>query len=729
VTTLPTGTLLERYTITRMLGEGGFGITYLAEDKELGKKFAIKEYFPQSWSSRDESDSVSVRINSAATTDYGWGLSRFKEEARTLAKFRHPNIVNVNSILEANNTAYMVLDYEDGDDLGKWLQNLKRPPAQNELDAIVEPVLDALELIHSNKILHRDIAPDNIYIRKDGSPVLLDFGSARNAIGQRTRTVSAIIKMGYSPIEQYSTAGKDQGPWTDIYALGATLYRAVTGERPPEATERALKDEYVSAREEARGEYREGFLDAIDLALGHHFKDRPQTIDAWRSTLFGNGAAQSPFRDQQTRVAAPETRLAGSDLPEKPASTSSDSPLSGPSSSSPVKWVAGLVIVSALAAGGYYFSSGEPEHPAGFSNGGSIIASPGSGGSVIASKPPAHAPSDTPAKPAAAAKKPDEKKLDADSEKARIRGVAHFRAHRFKDAIGEFTTALRLDPKNYHAYANRGLAHARAGDEKHALKDYNRALAINPKDVATLDNRAALYVKQNRLAQAAEDYDDAILYRPKDAQLYNNRGYTHLLRGQNGRALADFDTAIRLNPRLHVAYASRAEIHEKQGRIKEAIEGHRKALEITPDYAASKQAMARLLPEKPRSGNLASANLKRARQYNAQGLARAGKGDHDRAVRDFTQAIQLDSKYAAAYNNRGISYKKSGDLDRAIHDYRRQFNSNQNTPRPITTVAMPSGKKVRWPARSKTMPEPSKSGRTIPQLIIIGAMPSKNWAG
>ncbi|RMF11290.1 MAG: serine/threonine protein kinase, partial [Alphaproteobacteria bacterium] len=289
---------LDRYTIVNVLGEGGFGVTYLAEDKQLGKKFAIKEYFPQSWSSRDESDSMSVRINSAATKDYSWGLDRFKEEARTLAKFRHPNIVNVNSILDANNTAYMVLDYEDGDNFETWLRNLGRPPTQEELDAIVEPILDALELIHSNKILHRDIAPDNLYIRGDGSPVLLDFGSARDAIGHRTKTVSAIIKMGYSPIEQYSTAGKDQGPWTDIYSLGATLYRAIAGKRLPEATERALKDEYVPAAQAAQGEYRSGFLHGIDMALERHFTDRPQNIADWRAVLM----SRDDFSGQETRV-------------------------------------------------------------------------------------------------------------------------------------------------------------------------------------------------------------------------------------------------------------------------------------------------------------------------------------------------------------------------------------------------------------------------------------------
>jgi WD40 repeat protein len=178
----------------------------------------------------------------------------------------------------------MVLHFEEGGNLKSWLKGLGRAPRQKELDAIVAPLLEALETIHKEDFLHRDIAPDNIMIRRSGEPVLIDFGSARGEIASHSRTVSALVKPGYSPYEQYAETGKQQGPWTDIYALGATLYHAVTGKRPPDAPSRMVKDELVPAREAAVGSYRASFLKAIDRAL-LPVEARPQSIAAWRGDL------------------------------------------------------------------------------------------------------------------------------------------------------------------------------------------------------------------------------------------------------------------------------------------------------------------------------------------------------------------------------------------------------------------------------------------------------------
>src|SRR5262245_4282599 len=154
---------------------------------------------------------------------FEWGRSSFLEEARTLVRFRHPSIVRVTRVFEAFSTAYMVMDFEEGSQFQTWLQRLGRPPAQAELDRITVPLLDALELMHEQSFLHRDIAPDNIILRSDGTPVLLDFGAARRAVAEMSRTITGIIKPGYSPHEQYATDPRLQGPWTDLYAFGATL--------------------------------------------------------------------------------------------------------------------------------------------------------------------------------------------------------------------------------------------------------------------------------------------------------------------------------------------------------------------------------------------------------------------------------------------------------------------------------------------------------------------------
>ena len=307
---LPDGTVLVGdYRIERVLGAGGFGITYLADERALGRLVTIKEYFPAEFAARRER-SAAPRSRDVAD-DYQWGLDRFIEEAQTLARFDHPNIVRVHRYFRANDTAYMVLHFEEGGSFKAWLKGLKRAPRQAELDRMIAPLLDALEIIHDADFLHRDIAPDNIMVRKDGSPVLIDFGSARGALASQSRTVSALVKPGYSPYEQYATTGANQGPWTDIYALAATLYHAITGKRPPDAPSRVVNDEYVPAREAAQGTYRDGFLDAIDKALRIEIGERPQRIADWRAALLGPEPAHKPERRSGTESAAAACPEAG----------------------------------------------------------------------------------------------------------------------------------------------------------------------------------------------------------------------------------------------------------------------------------------------------------------------------------------------------------------------------------------------------------------------------------
>ena len=319
---LPVGTrLAEDYRIERILGAGGFGITYLAEETPLARLVTIKEYFPVDFAIRDANQAAQPRSGDC-TGDYEWGLDRFLDEARTLARFDHPNIVRVYRFFRQNNSGFIVLHYEDGKSFKAWLKALGRAPRQHELDRVVPPLLDALSLIHASDFLHRDIAPDNIIIRSDGSPVLIDFGSARGDIAQHSRTVSALVKPGYSPYEQYATTGRQQGPWTDIYSLAATLYQAVTGKRPPDSPSRMVEDELVPARDAAISSYRPAFLAAIDAALALDVTARPRSVDDWRKQLLAPApppeSAVAPAADSASEdkgEAAPAA--AGSSLKSK----------------------------------------------------------------------------------------------------------------------------------------------------------------------------------------------------------------------------------------------------------------------------------------------------------------------------------------------------------------------------------------------------------------------------
>ena len=244
---LKPGTVLQdKYLIGRALGQGGFGITYLALDTTLNIKLAIKEYMPQQLATRTAGQSNITVIKSSQSEEFEYGLAKFLEEARTIARFNdHPNIVSVRDFFETNSTAYLVMSFYEGVTLQSYL-NSKGGKIQTEQALnIFMAVLDALKEVHAAGILHRDISPDNLLIDTVGRVVIIDFGSARQAMGEQSKSLSVIMKAGYSPEEQYRSQGK-QGPWTDIYAVAATMYRAITGQMPPESLDRLAEDTLIN---------------------------------------------------------------------------------------------------------------------------------------------------------------------------------------------------------------------------------------------------------------------------------------------------------------------------------------------------------------------------------------------------------------------------------------------------------------------------------------------------
>ena len=230
------GTRIENYEVEEVLGVGGFGITYRAHDHTLNQTVAIKEYLPDGLAYRLPD---SERLTHKSETDvkhYKYGLERFLDEARTLAKFRDPSIVRVIRFIEANGTAYLVMDFESGDSLAQRLRE-RGVLSEQEILGVLSPLLEGLRSVHAQQFLHRDVKPANILLRDEGLPVLLDFGAARLALGEHTKALTAMVTPGYAPFEQYHTKDR-QGPWTDLYSVGATVYHCMTGMPPAAATER-----------------------------------------------------------------------------------------------------------------------------------------------------------------------------------------------------------------------------------------------------------------------------------------------------------------------------------------------------------------------------------------------------------------------------------------------------------------------------------------------------------
>ncbi|MBR1471395.1 MAG: serine/threonine protein kinase [Lachnospiraceae bacterium] len=290
---LPEGSVLAgQYVIEKVLGQGGFGITYQAKDHKSGNRVAVKEFFPESMAHREGSHSV-MSYSGEQQENFEYGKECFLQEAETLAQFiGNENIVRIHTYFEENGTAYFVMDFVDGTSFDEYLKERGGKISFDEAAKILIPVMDALAIVHGRGIVHRDVTPDNIYITKDGTVKLLDFGAARYSLGDKSRSLDVILKHGFAPKEQYARHGK-QGPFTDVYALGATFYFALTGKRPPDSVERMDVDEIVLPSVLGVSISREA-EEAIMMALNVRAEDRFQTMTAFKNAMMDLNAGAAP---------------------------------------------------------------------------------------------------------------------------------------------------------------------------------------------------------------------------------------------------------------------------------------------------------------------------------------------------------------------------------------------------------------------------------------------------
>ena len=315
---LPPRTVLDgRYLIGRALGQGGFGITYLGWDLNLNRRLAVKEFFPREICTRARDDATIQPLTQKVRSIYDSALDKFLNEGRALASLQDcPGVVTVLAFFQENGTGYIVMSYLEGLTFGDYLDgNGGKIDFQTALNALI-PVMDTLAQVHEAGLLHRDISPDNLYITRDGRVKIIDFGAARYAVGEQSRSLSVILKHCYAPPEQYQSRGK-QGPWTDVYALGATFYRAITGELPPPAMERLSADELQPPSQ--LGVQLPPFAEtALLKALAVRQDDRFQSIVDFRGALLnGQVPPPPPEKPPEKRFTQP-VRPLEPDRPPKP---------------------------------------------------------------------------------------------------------------------------------------------------------------------------------------------------------------------------------------------------------------------------------------------------------------------------------------------------------------------------------------------------------------------------
>jgi serine/threonine protein kinase len=309
---LEPGTVLDAYEIQGILGIGGFGITYAARDTNLDRQVAIKEYFPNALAVRGDDGSSLLARSKVDVDSYDWGLRRFLDEARTLAKFHNQYIVRVNRYMQANQTAYLVMDYEDGLPLSDVLA--RRQLDEKRVRKVLAAILLGLRVVHAESFLHRDVKPANIFLRRKGPPLLLDFGAAREALQARAaQDMTVIVTPGFAPLEQYGD-GDALGPWSDLYALGATAYFAMVGKPPRDAAWRmqavaSQLDDPVRLTLESLGDsYSEDLRALVGWMMQPLAKDRPQHCDDVLGALNIPGLSVNS-RSQSVRIPSGMTSL------------------------------------------------------------------------------------------------------------------------------------------------------------------------------------------------------------------------------------------------------------------------------------------------------------------------------------------------------------------------------------------------------------------------------------
>jgi serine/threonine protein kinase/tetratricopeptide (TPR) repeat protein len=686
--------LHKRYRIEGLLGHGGFGITYLSRDLQLNIHVAVKEYLPRQLAGRSADQRQVSVFSGDERKHFEYGLKRFLDEAQAIARFdNHPNIVNVKDYFEENDTAYMVMSYVEGVNLKTYLERKGgKLPFELAL-SIMMPVMDALREVHGAGILHRDVSPDNVYLATSGQVILLDFGAARYFTTEYSHSISLILKAGYAPEEQYRRRGK-QGAWTDAYSTAATLYRAITGEAPPEAPDRKEHDTLIPpsqlgvkispAAEQAllkamaiRAENRYRTIQEFQQEIGRaEGLDETATFRCQHCQALNDVPANVPWETAKCEECGQPLGQAGA----------GGKPRSQPSSRNAFLGVMrqklchihlgrniGIILLAPviLILGYFWIASGPsltlpkflrawpsftprpgpsvsatrtvpglpPPLPPGPS-----LPRPSTPGPTLAKPLPPPAPLPEPEPPPA---KTPAKLPEAEAYDYFNKGLA---AHDPSQKILFFQRAIELNPHLAEAYNQLGKTYYERKELSQALKYYSKAIEIKPDFADCYNNLGVLYYDFKDYTKAMNSYNKAIKLYPFFADAYCNRGILFMEMKKFNKAQEDFTKAINNKNDLGKAYYNRAIIYYL----------------YTKDYA---RALADF-------NNAVKCNYNDIEAIDYRGVLYFKFKDYDRALADFNQVIAQKPAYADPYYNRGRIYHHRKQYQLALKDYREVISLN-----------------------------------------------------
>jgi serine/threonine protein kinase/Tfp pilus assembly protein PilF len=712
------GTMITGYEVVRPIGAGGFGITYEGYNPITERRVAIKEFFPRGIASRD--DATRIAYSKQDDEVVTWALKRFAESTNRLAKLKHPNIIEVLNYVSDNGTGYMVMEHVEGQTLEDWLKARTTPPQLAELGPIFDPIFDALEYVHANGLIHRDIAPDNIMIRGDGRPVLIDFGALK-IIAEHTQAHGpspksfGVVKVNYSPPEQ-SDDGGTTDPRMDVYSLSATIYRALAGKPPVDADKRktdiALKgiDPYVSLATAAQAPVPPQFSATIDAALSLRPKERPASIAELRAQLAAREAAPAapaattPVPMEPATVVIPATALSETTaaIPSSPAAPAPDERTGSTYSAPPVQ---PYTPTAGGADPGQGYTPPGNETPRvkrsgmSFVNLAAVVLVLVGALGVLLHRPVLNLldrmmgmrftmgqeetlqQKQTPQKQPAPQKQqaPQQQQQPPQQQTKRDTQVERVPQQPQQPPQQQPQQKQQVPSREAEALLTRANQSQRAGDNRKAIEEYSDAIRLDPSLVNAYTGRGLSYYRTGDRDRAFDDYTTAIRLEPNTRRAsvpYLNRAIVWRERGNAERAFEDIEQALRLDPKFSLAFNTRGNLHYDRREYDRALADYNEAITLDPSYAQAyanrgNVHAARRDPQRALDDYSTALRLD-PRNVNAlvgRGNAYDDLKDGDRAIKDYTEALRLDRMHALAYFNRARIYLARKDYISALSDY------------------------------------------------------------